>query len=217
MTHASNFKDLNGQKFGRFTVIGEAPKRYGRTHWYCQCECGNIVSVITKSLTAGLSKSCGCLNRQKISERARTHGMTNTPEYNSWRGMKERCYDPKHKHYEKYGGRGIKICNRWHYSFSSFLADVGEKPSPRHSIDRINNNMHYSCGHCDECIANNWMANCQWANQSKQCQNRRDTIKVIHNGIEMPLVEVSRMTKIPYSTLYQRHTLGKPLFPPSTE
>lgn len=217
MIRQKSFKDLTGQKFGRFTVISQAPHRYGRTHWYCHCECGNTVSVVTKSLTAGLSKSCGCLDRQMASERMRTHGKSNTPEYNSWRGMKERCYSPNHKHYAKYGGRGIKVCDSWCHDFSSFLADMGEKPSPQHSIDRSDNNMHYSCGHCTECITNGWSANCRWSNQSAQCQNRRGSISVLYENVEMPLVEVSRATGIPYGTLYQRYRLGKPLIPPATE
>lgn len=209
--------DLTGQRFGSFVIVEPGPVKNGRPHWVCQCDCGNIVTVNYQSLVRGLSKSCGCMHRKNTAARLRTHGGTTTPEYNSWRGMKGRCYDLNHKHYNKYGGRGIKICNGWHHDFASFLADMGTKPSLKHSIDRIDNNAHYSCGHCEECLRNGWQLNCKWTEQTEQVNNRRVAIKVVYDGREMPLKKVSDLTKIPYGTLYQRYRLGQPLIPPSAE
>lgn len=203
--------DLTGKRFGKFTVVEQATPKYGRPHWLCQCDCGNTATVNYQSLVRGLSKSCGCVGRKKTAKRNLVHGKTATPEYNSWRGMKGRCYDPKHMHYEKYGGRGIRICSRWHKDFESFLADVGLKPSPKHSIDRIDNDQHYSCGHCEECLRKNWLPNCRWASQRDQVNNQRATIKVMYNGTETLLKEVARLTGISYSTLYQRYQKGWPL------
>lgn len=203
--------DLTGKRFGKFTVVEQSAPQYGRPHWFCQCDCGTTSVVNYQSLVRGRSTSCGCVGREKTIKRNLVHGKTGTPEHNSWRGMKERCYNPNQVHYAKYGGRGIRICARWHKDFDAFLTDVGFKPTPKHSIDRIDNDQHYSCGHCEECLNNNWLPNCRWTNQTEQTNNTSSTIKVMYNDREMPLAKVARLTGIPYPTLYNRNRKGWPL------
>lgn len=103
--------------------------------------------------------------------------ITRTSEYCSWQHMKQRCYWKNHDFYHRYGGRGIRVCERWRNSFTSFLRDVGYKPKNqgRYSIDRIDNNGNYSCGECRECKENGWNSNCRWADDYTQQRNRQFT------------------------------------------
>jgi hypothetical protein len=100
------------------------------------------------------------------------HGMRNTSIYGVWRGMHKRCYLETEPAYHNYGGRGIRICNGWYRNFINFNADMGPKPDG-YSIDRIDNDGGYWCGHCDDCISHGWPANCQWATAKQQANNRR--------------------------------------------
>ncbi|KAF0156275.1 MAG: hypothetical protein FD189_1080 [Elusimicrobia bacterium] len=176
--HVHRFVDLNGQRFGRLTVLafaGRTPK--GEALWRCRCECGRERVVLAYNLRSGGSQSCGCLARELSSKRRLRHGECRkgreTREHLVWRMMKARCSNPHNKDFMDYGGRGIRICARWLHSFPNFLADVGRKPSPAHSIDRKDNDGHYSCGHCPECVKNGWPANCRWATATEQRMNQR--------------------------------------------
>jgi hypothetical protein len=100
-----------------------------------------------------------------------THGMTGTPEYRSWNHMKQRCLNPNVDVYEYYGGRGITVCERWR-EFEAFFEDMGDRPAGL-SLDRIDPDGNYSCGHCDACVTNGWPANCRWADQGTQTRNQR--------------------------------------------
>ena len=100
------------------------------------------------------------------------HGMTKTPEYDAWDGMKQRCFNPNHKRYSYYGARGITVCDRWKNSFENFLADMGSKPTPKHSIDRVNNDGNY----CPD--------NCRWATKTEQENNKRNNKPLITIGKE---------------------------------
>ncbi len=139
-----------------------------RDFWLCRCRCGAEKSIDAVNLVRGLTRSCGCLQRATQ--------LSRTLEYQSWTHLRYRCNNPNEDSYHNYGGRGIRVCLRWDSSFEAFLEDVGLRPTPRHSIDRIDNGGHYSCGKCDECAANGWPLNCRWATKKEQANNRRTTI-----------------------------------------
>jgi hypothetical protein len=149
--------DITGNKYGKWAVERFAYVENRHSYWLCRCECGTTKVIWGANLRQGLTHSCGC---SKI-----VHGLRRTNEYRTWRGIKERCLNPNNKDYINYGGRGITVCERWVNSFENFIKDMGKKPSPELSIDRINNDKGYSPD------------NCQWATKSQQSRNQRKRTK----------------------------------------
>lgn len=148
--------DLTGQIFGRLTVIGRDPNGKRGRFWICRCECGKEALVRVDHLLSGATRSCGCLRQERNS----THGKSKTPEYRAWLNMKKRCYYQKDGMYHRYGGRGIRVCDRWLNSFDAFYEDMGPKPSEHHSIDRIDPKKNYT------------PENCRWASRTTQSRNQ---------------------------------------------
>ena len=168
-------KDLRGQRFNRLVVmdclgsIGNS----GHIWWNCKCDCGNVTKVSSKHLSGKGVQSCGCYAKDVNAVVNKTHGKTNTPAYNSWNAMLNRCICISSKDYCQYGGRGIEVCDRWRHSFENFYEDMGERPEGT-TLDRINNDGNYEPG------------NCRWATPKEQSNNKRDTI-ILDNGIPLSI------------------------------
>ena len=128
--------DLTGQRFGRLTIIEKTERRNGaHIIWKAVCDCGKTSYPNSNNLLRGISQSCRCLQREKAKERLTKHGMCKTTEYEIWCGMIKRCTNENCLRYADYGGRGIKVCERWRHSFNAFYKDVGQRPEGK-SIDR---------------------------------------------------------------------------------
>ena len=147
-------------KFNRLTIIEKVSSKKYR----CKCDCGNETVVYLHHLKSGGTKSCGCLKKEMIGLTNYKHGHAGnsktTKIYHAWEGMKARCYNKNYPKYDRWGGRGIKVCDRWLESFENFLADMGEPPGKEYSVDRKDNNGNYEPN------------NCRWATDDEQQQNR---------------------------------------------
>lgn len=133
---------LAGQKFEKLLVLKRgANNKSGAATWDCLCDCGSLINVRATDLRNGNTKSCGCLQIEKLIKRNTTHGLSRTKTYHAWVNMMDRCYNPKHKQYKDWGGRGITVCQHWHH-YPNFLADVGEIPEGM-MFDRTDNEGSY--------------------------------------------------------------------------
>lgn len=158
-----NFVDLIGQQFNKLTVVAYYGKdNRGGTLWKCSCSCGSGKEVITSTgnLRSGNTNSCGCFQKERASETSKTHGLSNSITYSSWVNMINRCKYESYEHYDRYGGRGIKVCDRWLESFENFLEDMGERPSKEITLDRIDLDGDY------------FPENCKWSSKVEQARNR---------------------------------------------
>lgn len=222
MTRKRSLKyNLTGNRFGRLLVLKEGKRRITKSRgyrlyvrfWLCQCDCGKVVEIAQSSLIIGFTKSCGCLNKELTSERSKTHGLSDSDEYKLFCSIKSRCYNSNdQKSFANYGGRGIKVCDGWLNSFESFYTDIisriGHKPSKELSIDRINNDLNYSCGHCDECKKNNWPFNVRWATNLVQANNKTRSHFLTYNNETLTIAEWSRKLNISQYTLANRIKRG---------
>lgn len=191
-----NRKNYTGETFGRLTVVKRVrTNQHNHSVWLCLCSCGKEVEVTINSLTSGNTSSCGCLKKELCTEAFTTHGLTRSRTYHIYRNMQSRCYNHEDKAFKHYGGRGIKICERWLVSFENFLEDMGECPKGL-SIDRIDNNSHYE------------PVNCRWADNETQANNKRTNVYLLHNGQKLTLTQWSRLVGCSRATIASRMKKG---------
>jgi len=177
-------RDYTGEKRGRLTVI--KIYSHNKVKWLCRCDCGKETLVWASNLKR--TKSCGCLIKETASKRFKKHGLAKTPEHIAWAAMRQRCLFKGHKNYHNYGGRGILICKEWDL-FENFLSDMGKRPSPDHSLERINNELGYS------------KENCKWATRLEQGQNTRRVKLIKFNGEVKTIREWAEFLGIKHDTL----------------
>lgn len=178
--------ELVGQRFNHFVILErKGTTKDGHSTWLCRCDCG-IEKVISRS-NLKQTKSCGC-QRYK-------HGKTNTYIYHIWSSMTQRCTNPNNKSYYLYGARGITICDRWK-QFENFFNDMGERPTNKHQIERINNNQGY------------YQSNCKWATPEEQGSNKRNNHMISFRDKTQCVSKWSRDTGIHEQTLWRRIKLG---------
>lgn len=189
-------EDLTGQKYGRWLVVGKADRpRY----WRCICECGTQKDVLASSFLRGVSKSCGCYNREITRKRHLTHGESGTPLYHVWHGMLQRCYYDKHIDRQWYSDLNIDVCEEWRHDYAAFrdwMVENGYEVGM--TLDRIDNTK----GYCPE--------NCRLVTPREQACNRRSNIMIDYNGKVQPLKIWAEELDINYHTLYRRIKKGLP-------
>lgn len=198
MSYARNSLQLEGQKFNRWTVL----KRYGtqdrKSTWLCKCDCGTLRVVKGYTLKHGMSKSCGCYEKEQKIKRLTTHGMTNSRLYRIWQAMKNRCENKKSADYQYYGARGIKVCSAWKNDFQSFH-DWAKKNGYRDNltIERIDVNGDYE------------PSNCRWIPPNKQHFNMRNNRMIEFRGKIKTLKEWCNELNLPYNTIHARLNMYK--------
>ncbi len=195
-------KHIVGKKFSRLLVLEySGHDKHGTVMWKCVCDCGNEGVFKGRNLRIGKTKSCGCLAKEVRSAGInRSHGHTSrktgaSPEYATWKNMRNRCQNPNAREWDDYGGRGIKVCERWQ-KFENFLTDMGSKPSPGLTIERIDNSEGYA------------KENCIWATRGVQNRNKRNNVVLVHNGKCQTMMDWSKELGISFQTLYSRLQLG---------
>lgn len=164
----SKIDKMVGQRIGNLIIKGRDStyKSLKYIKVICECDCGNIKTYYSHNITSGSTTSCGCTKNEKLREHSSTHGMTGTPEFRIFECILRRCNNQNASNFERYGGRGITVCDRWQgeNGFQNFYEDMGPKPGDKYSIDRIDNNLGYG------------PSNCKWSTSTEQAQNRRNNV-----------------------------------------
>ncbi len=201
--YTPNTQNLLHQKFGQLTAIGNAgrkkrPTQRGYDHyWLCRCTCGGLKIIESRHFKDSHSSSCGCqASRNTMGARSATHGMSNSAEYGIWCKIKERCYNPEIKSFKNYGGRGIQMSDEWRDSFPAFYADMGARPGPEYSVERLNNDGHYE------------KDNTTWATDMEQGANKRNNVLLTFQGETLHLSAWARRTGLKRLTLAMRIRKG---------
>lgn len=197
---------LKGREFGLWEVVGKLTRKklkYGSQRaWPCRCKCEAKTErlVLESNLVSGKSTNCGCVRRQRLVDTLTTHGMSDRPEFNIWKGMLARCKNPNSEQYHDYGGRGIAVCDRWQgdQGFENFFADMGPRPEGNYTIERKDVNGNY----CPN--------NCIWLPRPLQAFNKRNSRWVEYNGERKPLIVWAKEYGIPSEALAYRLDTGMP-------
>lgn len=186
-----------GNKIGRLTLIEKVWLPHGKrreTGYLCVCDCGNETIVYRSNILKGVTTSCGCFHDEvcRNVQFKHGHGLKMDKTYMTWARIKSRCNNQNSPDYDDYGGRGIKVCDRWSNSFNSFLEDMGYPPDENYSIDRINPDGNYEPN------------NCRWASPVQQARNKRNTIRLPYDNEMLPIGDIADRLGITYKALYQR-------------
>ena len=185
-----------GTRYGNLTIISEAPRRNPtRRYVLCRCDCGQLTEPALAAIRNGNTTSCGCVHRANTGNLKRRHNLRRTPEYQTWAGMTQRCLNPNNPQFHNYGGRGIKVCERW-LDFQAFYNDMGVRPSASSEIDRIDNNGDY----CPE--------NCKWVDHKTNSNNRRTNVVLELNGVKKNVTEWADHLGLTQSAVYARLKRG---------
>lgn len=183
------FHDITGYRTGLLVAEEPLPHRGTNSrYWKWRCDCGGETHLHRQAAT--ITGHCGCLTAERLAARHRTHGASATNAYKAWHAMIERCQNKKNMAYPSYGGRGIRVCERWK-SYTNFLADMGERPAGV-TLDRIDNDGDYE------------PSNCRWATKKQQQRNRRSNRILAINGVEMCVAEWCEKYGMPRSTVQGR-------------
>lgn len=186
-------KDLIGMRSGYLTVLSYAGKNAnGRLLIKARCDCGKEIILRASNFLYGNSKSCGCKKIDMIRAAATIHGKKHHPLYKIWEAMKRRCLSQKCRNWKNYGGRGIKVCDRWLNSFQNFWDDMSSGYKKGLSLDRIDVNGNY----CPE--------NCRWVDYKTQARNKRNSRFLNTPWGVITLAEAAEKSKIPAATLLRR-------------
>jgi hypothetical protein len=187
--------DISGLKFGKLIVINLEKKQGKLFYWNCICECGAKRIVSSNNLRNKTAFSCGkCIKKNKKHGHKTRLGAS--LEYSSWVSMKNRCYNKNTNNYSLYGGRGIAVCDRWLNSFENFLEDMGNRPSKKHSLDRINVNGNYE------------PSNCRWATKYEQLRNQRTNVHLCVDGVVKIVADWAKVSGTSFSTIHSRIKRG---------
>ena len=206
----TRYQDISGRRYGRLVAVRQVSSDGERpTVWLFRCDCGAEKELASTNVIQGSTRSCGCLRREVSGETQLRHGTARrgkkTSEYATWHNIRSRCYSPKNRSYADYGGRGIRVCDRWLNGdgklsgYECFLADMKEKPTPRHTVERIDNDGPYSPD------------NCVWGIRRAQSRNKRTTIRVVFRGRDVALIDLCDELGLRYRRVADRMRKGWPL------
>lgn len=196
-TMNARVQDMTGQRFGNlFAVRVTGRAASGDLKWEFVCDCGLVFTANGYYARCGKITTCPECAAERSKRASITHGMSNSREFGIWVGMHTRCYNPKAASFHNYGGRGIEICQRWRDSFENFLHDMGFAPSPRHSIERKDNDGHYTPD------------NCYWATAIEQANNKRTNIVMTINGVTRTLSQWAKFFGATRASAFYRYSQG---------
>lgn len=195
MTIGKKISDIfPNMPFGRLTTVTKSGNDHnGNILWLCLCECGNKTLVTQSHLRSGHTSSCGCLHEERFCHE--THGMSYTKVYYVWKAMLDRCYRVRNKQYMGYGGRGIIVCRRW-MNFENFMLDIGDRPTEKHTLERRDNNGHYTPN------------NCYWATRVEQNRNKRNNRYITIDNVTLPLASWCEKFNIDQTVVSKRLRRG---------
>ena len=189
--------DLTGKKFGKLEVIGVHDTGSRKTYYVCQCDCGNVKVVRADSLISGATKSCGCIKKEQDKTNLTAnhrHKMSGTRIYETWQDMKRRCYNKQNVRYNRYGGRGIKVCEEWLNNFQSFYDwAIRNGYSDDLTIDRIDNDGNYE------------PSNCRWSTVKEQCNNRSSNINITIGNATKSRMSWCEIFNVDYKKVHARY------------